>query len=91
MSERKDIVEERVYNVPLGRVLIAPMKKRAPRAVRILRSFVSKHMKPESLVISEEVNAVLWKRGITSAPHHLRIRATKDRENTVTIYLAKED
>ncbi len=91
MSERKDVVEERVYNVPLGRVLIAPVKKRTPRAVRILRSFVMKHMKPESLVISDEVNAVLWKEGIEGAPHHLRIRAAKGRDNTVTVYLAKEE
>lgn len=91
MSERKDVVEERVYNVPLSRALIAPVKKRTPRAVRILRSFVMKHMKPESLIISDEVNAVLWKEGIEGAPHHLRIRAAKGRDNTVTVYLAKEE
>ena len=92
MSEkREDIVEERVYNVPLGRVLICPVKKRTPRAMRVLKAFITKHMKPESLVISDEVNAALWKRGIEGAPHHLRIRAAKGRDNTVTVYLAKEE
>lgn len=92
MSEkREDVVEERVYNVPLRRILIAPVKKRTPRAVRILRAFVMKHMKSESLVISNEVNAALWKKGIEGAPHHLRIRAAKGRDNTVTVYLAKEE
>ena len=92
MSEkREDIVEERVYNVPLGRVLISPVKKRTPKAMRLLRAFVMRHMKPESILISEEVNAVLWKRGIEGAPHHIRIRAAKGRDNTVTVYLAKEE
>jgi ribosomal protein L31E len=37
------------------------------------------------------VNAALWKKGIEGAPHHLRIRAAKGRDNTVTVYLAKEE
>jgi large subunit ribosomal protein L31e len=92
MSEkREDIVEERVYNVPLSRVLISPVKKRTPRAMHVLKAFVTKHMKPESLVISDEVNTALWEKGIEGAPHHLRIRAAKGKDNTITVYLAKEE
>jgi len=32
-----DIVEERVYTVPLSKAWIRPRKKRAPRAIRMIR------------------------------------------------------
>ncbi len=90
-GRREEAVEERVYNVPLGGMLIAPIKKRTPRAIRILRSFVIRHMKPDRVIISEKVNAALWKRGIEGAPRHVRIRVAKGRDNVVTVHLAEQE
>jgi large subunit ribosomal protein L31e len=100
----EEIVEERIYTIPLSRALIAPRKKRAPRAVRIVKSFIQKHMKIEEktataeeeaeggkLVISEEVNKKLWSRGIEKPPRNIRVRAVKDKEGIVTLYLAEGD
>ena len=43
--EEEEIVEERIYTIPLGRAWIMPANKRAPRAMRMIRSFVTRHMK----------------------------------------------
>jgi large subunit ribosomal protein L31e len=85
----------------LGKAWIAPRKKRAARAVRLLRGFVERHMKigagpeeegeAERLVISNQVNETIWRRGIEKPPRRIRVRAAKDVEGTVTVYLAEGD
>jgi large subunit ribosomal protein L31e len=100
--EEEEIVEERIYTIPLRRAWIAPRKKRTPRAMRLIRSFVQRHMKVEPevkgeeeeegrLVISNEVNERLWNRGIEKPPRNIRVRAVKDKEGVVTLYLAEGD
>jgi len=100
--EEEEIVEERIYTIPLRRAWIAPRKKRTPRAMRIVKSFVQRHMKVETevkgeeeeegrLVISNEVNEKLWSRGIEKPPRNIRVRAVKDKEGVVTLYLAEGD
>jgi large subunit ribosomal protein L31e len=102
-AEEEEIVEERIYTIPLRRVWISPRKKRAPRAVRVVESFIQRHMKVETgtkadeeeeearLIISNEVNEKLWSRGIEKPPRNIRVRAVKDKEGTVTVYLAEGD
>lgn len=104
-EEEKEIVEERVYTVPLGKALIQPPNKRTARAVRMLRSFMIKHMKLETrkegeaeeqetaprLIIDNDVNEKLWSRGIEKPPRKIRVRAEKDKEGNVTVYLAEGD
>ncbi len=101
-EEEERFVEERIYTIPLRRAWIMPAKKRAPRAIRIIRAFVQRHMKvgetaleAESeeieggrIIISNEVNEEIWSRGIQKPPRKLRIRAAKDEEGNVTIFLA---
>jgi len=43
------------------------------------------------LVITNEVNEKLWSRGIEKPPRNIRVRAVKDKEGTVTLYLAEGD
>jgi large subunit ribosomal protein L31e len=104
-EKEKEIVEERVYTVPLGKALIQPPNKRTSRAVRMLKSFIIKHMKlearkageteeeeePARLIIDNEVNEKLWSRGIEKPPRKIRVRAEKDKEGNVTVYLAEGD
>jgi len=87
----EEIVEERIYTIPLRRVWISPRKRRAPRAVRVVRSFIQRHMKPEAIIVSNEVNERLWSRGIEKPPRKIRVRASKDKEGTVTLHLAEGD
>lgn len=101
-GKEEEIVEERIYTIPLGKASVRPPKKRAPRAVQILRDFVTKHMKLEmkveeeeekeelpKLIISQEVNEKIWSRGIEKPPRKIRIRAAKDKDGNVTVYLAE--
>lgn len=96
----EDIIEERIYTVPLRKAWISPPNKRAPRAMRILKNFMVRHMKletrgeeeePKRLIVSNEVNERIWSRGIEKPPRKIRVRAAKDKEGNVTIYLAEGD
>jgi large subunit ribosomal protein L31e len=101
-KEEEEIVEERTYTVPLSRALVRPPKKRAPRAMQLLRAFITKHMKLEmkvseeeeeeelpQLIISQEVNEKIWDKGIEKPPRKIRVRAAKDKDGNVTVYLAE--
>jgi len=103
-EEEEEIVEERTYTIPLGKAWITPPKRRTPRAMRMVRAFINKHMKlearkegeeeeeePAQLVISREVNEKVWERGIEKPPRKIRVRAAKDKDGNVTVYLAEED
>ncbi len=87
----EEIVEERIYTIPLRRAWISSRQKRTPRAVRLVKAFVQRHMKPETLVMSNEVNERLWRRSIQKPPRKIRVRAARDKEGTVTLYLAEGD
>jgi len=66
-----------------------PRNKWAKKSVRYLREFMERHFKPESLVISQEVNQAIWARGIQKPPRKLKVRATKNIDGLVVIYLSK--
>jgi large subunit ribosomal protein L31e len=98
----EEIVEERIYTIPLQKALIRPPKKRAPRAMQMIKIFITKHMKlavtvsedeeeeelPQ-LIVSQEVNEKIWDRGIEKPPRKIRVRAAKDKDGNVTVYLAE--
>ena len=101
-KEEEEFVEERIYTIPLRRAWDVPPKRRAPKAMRIIKAFVKRHMKVSEsileeegeeaeggrIIINEEVNEEVWKRGIEKPPRRLRIRAAKDEEGNVTVFLA---
>jgi large subunit ribosomal protein L31e len=101
-KEEEEIVEERTYTIPLQKALVRPPKKRAPRAMQLLKDFVTKHMKIEmkvseeeeeeelpQLIISKEVNEKIWDKGIEKPPRKIRVRAAKDKDGNVTVYLVE--
>ena len=101
-GKEEEIVEERIYTIPLGKASIRPPKKRAPRAIQMIKAFITKHMKLEmkveeeeekeelpKLIISKEVNEKVWDRGIEKPPNKICVRAAKDKDGNVTVYLAE--
>lgn len=101
-KEEEEIVEERTYTIPLQKALVRPPKKRAPRAMQLIKAFITKHMKLEmkvseeeeeeelpQLIISQEVNEKIWDKGIKKPPRKIRVRAAKDKDGNVTVYLAE--
>ena len=78
---------ERTYNVPLRKEFLkTPKYKRAKKAVKALREFVSKHMKSEDVNIGADVNKLIWKHGIKNPPHHVKVTVTKE-EDKVSVVL----
>jgi large subunit ribosomal protein L31e len=101
-EEEEEFVEERVYTIPLGKAWVRPPKKRAPRAMQLIKAFVTKHMKLEmrveeeeereelpKLIISNDVNEKVWSRSIEKPPRKIRVRAAKDKDGNVTVFLAE--
>jgi large subunit ribosomal protein L31e len=83
-------VVERIYTIPLGKVW-AWRRNRASRAMRILRNFISRHMKAQEIVIGSDVNEEIWRRGMQKPPRRIRVKAEKDSEGKVTVSLAERE
>ena len=101
-KEEAEVVEEKTYTIPLGKALIMPPRRRAPRAMRMIRAYIMKHMKiptraeedeesPPQLLLTNELNERIWGRGIEKPPRKIRVRATKDKDGNVTVHLAESE
>ena len=88
-APKEEIIDERIYLVPLAKARRGPRNKWAKKGVRYLREYMERHFKPESLVISQEVNEAIWARGIQKPPRKIKIRATKNIDGLVVCYLAE--
>ncbi len=87
-APKEEIIDERIYVIPLAKARKGPRNKRAKKAIRYLREYMYRHFKPESLIISQEVNEFIWKRGIQKPPRKLKVRATKNIDGLVVVYLS---
>jgi len=83
---------ERLYTIPLGDAFKVSRDKRTPRAVKLIRAFIIRHMKAkdERVVISEELNKLLWERSIQKPPRRVKVRLIKEDGETVRAYLPDE-
>jgi len=79
---------ERIYTINLSRALSVPRKKRAPRALRLIREFAARHMKVEAedVKIEPEVNEAIWRRGIEKPPRRITVKMVKE-EGAVRVSL----
>lgn len=83
-----EIVLERVYTIPFyPKMNGIPRTKRAPRAMRMIREFVSKHLKSDELIFDAEVNEFIWARGIQKPPRKITVRVVKSDDDVVEIFL----
>jgi large subunit ribosomal protein L31e len=82
---------ERIYTVPLGDAYETVRNKRVPRAVKILRAFIMRHMKTEGadIRLSENLNKHIWARSIQKPPRRVKVRLIKD-DGVVRAYLSDE-
>jgi len=87
-APKEEIIDERIYIIPLAKARKGPRNKRSKKAVRYLREYMMRHFKPESLVITQEVNEKIWERSIQKPPRKLKVRATKNIDGLVVVYLA---
>jgi len=89
-GEEEEPVEERVYVIPLGETRVTSRRKRAPRAIRLIREFAKRHMKAEEVKIAPELNEYIWSRGIEKPPRRVKVRMEKYEDGLVKVYLAEE-
>lgn len=81
---------ERTYVVPLRKYTIrVPRYKKANKAIRGLRSFLSRHMKAkeEDIKIGKYLNEAIWRDGIRSPPPRIQVNVKKDDKGVVTAEL----
>jgi large subunit ribosomal protein L31e len=90
MSEQKMEPITRVYTVPLGLATEAPPYRRAKVAIRILKDFTKRHMKATEVSIKEDVNELIWARGIRHPPRRIRVEMERDEDGVVSVRLAPE-
>jgi large subunit ribosomal protein L31e len=77
---------ERTYNVPLRKEFLKVSRyRRAAKATKALRQFISKHMKSDNVNIGKYLNQLIWKDGIKSPPHHVEVIAKKDKDGKVMV------
>jgi large subunit ribosomal protein L31e len=85
---------ENIYTIPFYPKLnkTAPYR-RTPRAIRMLKEFIIKHTKADFVIITNELNEFIWKRGIQKPPRKVKVRAiveTIEEEKIATVELIHE-
>lgn len=77
--------EERVYTINLSKVVLTPRSRRSKRAINMIREFAMKHMKSEEVKIDEELNQIVWERGIRRPPRKIRVKIVRDLDGIVRV------
>jgi large subunit ribosomal protein L31e len=82
---------ERVYTIPLGKVLLSQSQHRSVRAINMIREFARKHMKTQEIKIDEEVAHLIWSRGVRRPPRKIRVKMTKTDEGHILVSSYEEE
>lgn len=72
-------MEERIITVPLRKLADAPRTKRAPIAIKLIRSHIARHMKikEKDVWLDTPINEKIWNRGIKNPPNKIKVKAVK--------------
>ena len=85
-EEASKVVLERAYIIPLRReTLKVPPFKKANKAVKAVREFISKHMKSDNIVIGKYLNLSIWQHGAKNPPHKVKVAVAKDDKGKVFV------
>ena len=98
MAEKKQeekTILEREYVIPLKRkILRAPEYKRVPKAIKVLKEFIAKHMKLydrdlRKVKLDKWLNNELWFRGIRKPAAKIKVKAKKLSSGNVLVELSE--
>jgi len=87
------VVLEREYIVPLRRKFAnTPQYKRVPKAVKVLKEFLAKHMKVDNrdvdkIKLDNYLNLEMWYRGIRKPRAKIKVKAKKYESGIVRVEL----
>ena len=76
---------ERVYTIPLGKVLLSANTHRAVRAINMIKEFARHHMKTYNVKIDEEISHIIWARGVRRPPREIRVKMTKTEDGFILV------
>ncbi|MDH5816023.1 MAG: 50S ribosomal protein L31e [Candidatus Nezhaarchaeota archaeon] len=76
---------ERQYTIPLRIVLGTPRWRRAARAIRFVRTFVSRHMKSDDVKLDPKVSEIIWSRGAKKPPKKIKVKVVKYKDGSVKV------
>lgn len=84
--------EERVYTIDLSKVTLTPRSRRSKRAINMIKEYAMRHMKSGEVRIDEELNQLIWSRGIRDPPRRVRVKMVRDADGIIRIkpYTEKE-
>ena len=88
MAEDEEM--ERILTIPLKGALKAPLQQRAPKAVRVLKELVGRHMNSDNIWLETSVSEYIWQRGIEHPPKKIRVRAVRFEDGLVEVSLPEE-
>ncbi len=77
-----DQIITREYTIHMHKYLHGcTFKKRAPKAVKVIRDFAQKTMKTADVRVDSDLNKAIWSRGIKSVEHRIRVRIERRRND----------
>ncbi|KAG9287341.1 hypothetical protein G9A89_023712 [Geosiphon pyriformis] len=80
-SAISDVVT-RDYTIHLHKAIHGrSFKKRAPHAVKAIKTFAKKHMGTVDVRLDPQLNKEIWKQGVRNVPHRMRIRLSRKRND----------
>lgn len=82
---------ERIVVIPLRKTKQAPRTKRAARAIKEIREYITRHMKvdEEHVWIDASLNEKVWENGIRNPPSKVTVKAVKFDDGLVEVSLAE--
>lgn len=84
-KQNKSAISEvvtREYTIHLSRrVHGVQFKRRAPKAVKVVREFAHKEMGTSDVRLDPDLNKALWARGIEGIPKRIRVRISRKRND----------
>ena len=87
-EEASKIILERVYVIPLRReTLKVPNFKKANKAMRTVKEFISRHMKTKDVFVGKYLNLKIWSHGAKNPPGKIKVNAAKDDKGKVVVEL----
>jgi len=87
MSER----ERRVYVINLRNAYNVPRKKRAKKAINIIKNFISRHTHSKIVKISQRLNEHIWSRNIEKPPRKIRVQVKVEYDEDMESNIAEVD
>eukprot|EP00475_Leptophrys_vorax_P030128 TRINITY_DN448_c0_g1_i1.p1 TRINITY_DN448_c0_g1~~TRINITY_DN448_c0_g1_i1.p1 ORF type:complete len:122 (+),score=29.05 TRINITY_DN448_c0_g1_i1:189-554(+) len=81
-KSRKDEIVTREYTINLHkRVHGCTFKKKAPRAVKVIREFAEQMMNTKDVRIDVKLNKQVWSHGVRNVPRRVRVRIARRRND----------